>query len=76
MRSNLSTLAIKKESLLMLGLLIALAVVAPLLFKQQLITGTIVNAALIVGVSLLGVRDGLRNSRSLLYSNLCFLKNL
>jgi hypothetical protein len=76
MRNNLNALAIKKESLLTLVLLIGMAVLAPLLFKQQLITGTIVNAALIVGVSLLGVRDGLRNSRLLLYSNLCFLKNL
>lgn len=59
MRNNLGGLAIKKESILMLGLLICIAVAAPLLFKQQFIAGTIVNASLIVGVYLLGSRDGL-----------------
>jgi len=34
-------------------------VAAPILFKQQFISGTIVNASLIVGVYLLGSRDGL-----------------
>jgi hypothetical protein len=59
MRNNLSALAIKKESILTLVLLIAVAAVVPLLIKQQFITGTIVNATLIIGVYLLGSRDGL-----------------
>lgn len=59
MRNYFDTLAIKKESVLMLGLLICIAVAAPLIFKQQFITGTIVNASLIVGVYLLGSRKGL-----------------
>ena len=59
MKYHLNTLAIKKEALLTLAVLIGIAIAAPLLFKQQLITGTIVNATLIIGVSLLGARDGL-----------------
>lgn len=59
MKNNFSVVAIKKESVLMLGLLICIAVAAPILFKQQFISGTIVNASLIVGVYLLGSRDGL-----------------
>ena len=59
MRNKFSALAIQKESVLILGLLICIAVAAPLLFRQQFITGTIVNASLILGVCLLGSRDGL-----------------
>ena len=59
MRNNVNAFALKKEALLVLALLIGAAIVAPLLFKQQLIAGTIVNATLIIGVSLLGARDGL-----------------
>lgn len=59
MRNNVNALALKKEALLVVALLIGAAIVAPLLFKQQLIAGTIVNATLIIGVSLLGAREGL-----------------
>jgi hypothetical protein len=59
MKNNLKTLVINKEAILTLALLIAVAVAAPVVFKQQLIAGTIVNATLIIGVSLLGARDAL-----------------
>ena len=59
MKNNLQTLSLKKEALMVLALLIGVAILAPVLFKQQLIAGTIVNAALILGVSFLGARDGL-----------------
>jgi riboflavin transporter len=59
MRNTRAAITIKKEALLTLVVLIGLAVAAPIFFKQQLITGTIVNAALIIGVSMLGARDGL-----------------
>ncbi len=59
MRNNLQALTFKKEALLVLALLIGVAIVAPVLFKQQIIAGTIVNAALILGVTFLGTRDGL-----------------
>lgn len=59
MKNNTATLALRKESLLTLMGLIGIAIAAPLLIKQQLITGTIVNAALIVGVTWLGSRDAL-----------------
>jgi hypothetical protein len=59
MRNNWNVLAIKKEALLTLAVLIGVAVGAPLLFRQQLITGTIVNATLIIGAAWLGTRDGL-----------------
>jgi hypothetical protein len=59
MKRNLNALSIRKEALLTLGILIAIAVVAPLFIKQQLVAGTIVNATLIIGVALLGTRDGL-----------------
>jgi hypothetical protein len=59
MRNTRTAVAIKKEALLTLIVLIGLAVAAPIFFKQQLITGTIVNATLIIGASLLGARDGL-----------------
>jgi hypothetical protein len=39
--------------------LIAIAVAAPIFIKQQLITGTIVNAALIIATVTLSTRDGL-----------------
>ncbi len=59
MRENTSSLALKKEGWLALGMLIGIAVAAPLIFRQQLIAGTIVNATLILGASLLGVRYAL-----------------
>ena len=59
MKNNFQALALKKEALLILALLIGVAIVAPVLFKQQLVAGTIVNATLILGVSFLSVRDGL-----------------
>jgi hypothetical protein len=59
MKNNLHSLAIKKEALATLLLLIGIAIVAPIFFKQQLVAGTIVNATLIIGASLLGTRDGL-----------------
>lgn len=59
MKSRLSSLAVAKEHVLILFLLLAVATAAPVIFKQQLITGTIVNATLIIGASLLGARDGL-----------------
>ncbi len=59
MKLNLDALSLKKEGLLTLAVLVCIAVVAPIFIKQQLITGTIVNATLIIGVSLLGARDGL-----------------
>jgi len=59
MKNNFNALALKKEALLVLALLIGVAIVAPVLFKQQLIAGAIVNATLILGVSFLSVRDGL-----------------
>ena len=59
MKNNTATLAIRKETILTLSVLIGIAVAAPLLIKQQLITGTIVNATLILGTARLGARDGL-----------------
>jgi riboflavin transporter len=58
-REKLSVLAVKKESVLTLLILIAIAVAAPIFIKQQLITGTIVNATLIIATVLLSTRDGL-----------------
>lgn len=59
MRERLSVLTIKRESVLTILVLIAVAVAAPILIKQQLITGTIVNAALIIATITLSARDGL-----------------
>jgi hypothetical protein len=59
MRERLSVLTIKRESVLTILVLIAIAVAAPILIKQQLITGTIVNAALIIATITLSARDGL-----------------
>jgi hypothetical protein len=59
MKNSSNALAWKKEAVLTLAVLTAIAIAAPLLFKQQLVTGSIVNATLILGVSLLGARDGL-----------------
>jgi hypothetical protein len=59
MKNNFQALALKKEALVILTLLIGAAIVAPVLFKQQLIAGTIVNATLILAVTCLGARDGL-----------------
>jgi hypothetical protein len=56
---NLRVLTGTRENLLTLAILIGMAIAAPLLIKQQLITGTIVNATLIIGVSMLGMREGL-----------------
>jgi hypothetical protein len=59
MKSQSNVLTLKKEALLTLTVLLAAAIAAPIFFKQQLITGTIVNATLILAVALLGARDGL-----------------
>ena len=59
MRERLSVLTIRRETALTLLVLIAIAVAAPIFIKQQLITGTIVNAALIIGTVVLSTRDGL-----------------
>lgn len=59
MQSNVGALTIKKSAALTFVLLIGVAVAAPVVFSQQLITGTIVNATLIIGVYLLGVPGAL-----------------
>ncbi len=59
MQSITRSLPIKKEAVFTLILLIGIAIVAPLLSNQQLITGTIVNATIIVGVCLLGSTNAL-----------------
>jgi hypothetical protein len=56
---NIRTLAIRKEPVLTLALLTGIALAAPVIFKQQYITGPIVNATLILGAALLGGRDAL-----------------
>jgi len=50
---------VKKEALFTLVLLLGIAIAAPMIFNQQLITGTIVNATIIVGVCLLGPTNAL-----------------
>jgi hypothetical protein len=59
MKNIAATLAVKKEAILTLLVLVAVAAVASLITKQQYITGSIVNAALIIGTAWLGTRDGL-----------------
>jgi hypothetical protein len=59
MKNSILTPGIKKDALIMLVLLIGFSVAAPLVFRQQLITGTFVNATLIIGASLLGVSNGI-----------------
>jgi riboflavin transporter len=59
MKNRSGVLPVRKEAMLPLIILIGIAMLAPILFKQQLITGTIVNATLIIGVCLLGVREGI-----------------
>jgi hypothetical protein len=59
MKERLSVLTIKRESILTILVLVAIAVAAPIFIKQQLITGTIVNASLIIGTVILSSRDGL-----------------
>jgi hypothetical protein len=59
MKERLSVLTVRKESVLIILALIAVAVAAPLFIKQQLITGTIINATLIIGTVILSTRDGL-----------------
>jgi len=56
---NTQTLTIKKEVVVIFIALISVAVGAPLLFKQQFITGPIVNATLILGTVLLSSREGI-----------------
>ena len=53
------TIENKKISISTLILLIGIAVAAPLIIRQQLIVGSIINAELILGASILGVSDGL-----------------
>jgi len=55
---NTAVLTIKKEAVLTFIALLGVAVAAPLI-KQQYVTGTIVNATLIIGTACLGVRYGL-----------------
>jgi riboflavin transporter len=57
-RSPLAALAIKGENTATLAILVGIAVTAPFI-HQQLVSGTIVNATLIVGVCLLGTREAL-----------------
>ena len=59
MRENTNSLVLKKEGWLALAFLIGMATAAPLIFRQQLIAGTVVNATLILGTALLGVRYAL-----------------
>jgi hypothetical protein len=59
MENRSRVLPVRKEAILALIILIGVAMLAPILFKQQLITGTIVNATLIIGVCWLGVRESL-----------------
>jgi hypothetical protein len=59
MKNGTSALAINKSAILTLTILTGIAAAAPMLFKQQLVTGSIVNAALITGAALLGVQYGL-----------------
>jgi hypothetical protein len=59
MQSNVGALTIRKSAVLTFVLLVGVAVAAPVIFNQQLITGTIVNATLIVGVCQLGVPGAL-----------------
>ena len=59
MKERLSVLTLRRETILTLLVLIVDAVAAPIFIKQQLITGTIVNAALIIGTVALSTRDGL-----------------
>jgi hypothetical protein len=58
MRSTLTALAVRKEAAVTLAALAGIAVAAPFL-SHQLVSGTIVNATLIVSVCLLGAREGL-----------------
>lgn len=59
--NNLSSIALSKNKITYLTLFVSLFIVAyfaPFL-KQQLVTGTIVNATLFITVSLLGTRAGI-----------------
>lgn len=51
-------LAVRKETAATLALLLGIAVAAPFI-RQQFVSGTIVNATLILTVCLLGAREGL-----------------
>ncbi len=57
MRNSILLPGIKINKLVLLVLLVGFAVAAPMVFRQQLITGTIVNATLIIGASLLSVSN-------------------
>jgi hypothetical protein len=57
---NLDTqLVLKKSSILTLMIILGIALASSLLIKQQLITGTITNAALIMGAFYSGIRGGI-----------------
>jgi hypothetical protein len=59
--NNTKALSLKKEKVLVLtkfGILLAVCLIAPLI-KQQLITGSLVNAALFTSTALLGIEAGL-----------------
>ncbi len=55
----INALTLKRESVLPLGLLVCLAVLAPVLFRQQLVVGTIVNASIIIASLGFGLAGGL-----------------
>jgi hypothetical protein len=57
--NRIAVLSLKKEKVLTLVGLIALAVAAPLFIKEQLITGSIVNATLIYAAVAMGESEAL-----------------
>jgi len=57
MNSNAETLTITKEAVITFVVLLVIASAAPL-FRNQFITGSIVNDTLLVATVLLGMRDG------------------
>ncbi len=58
MKERSGVLSVKRETVLTFLVLLVAAITAPIFIKQQLITGTIVNAAIIIG-TVLSTRDGL-----------------
>jgi hypothetical protein len=59
MQNITRALPVRKEAVFTLVLLIGVAIMAPIVSNQQLITGTIVNATIIIGVCLLGSTNAL-----------------
>jgi len=58
MNTKVETLTITKEAVLTFAALLGIATAAPLI-GNQFITGSIVNATLLIAVALLGMRDGI-----------------